>query len=143
MALETLSTETRTARPSGTWIEVSLDKISRNLERIRQKASPFTGVMAVVKANAYGHGAAQVGRALEEAGADLLARRHHGVVFARVMHRRGFLAPAHQFVGFAGHGGDHHRHIVTGLVFALHMARDVADAVDIGDRRSAEFQHET
>src|SRR4030095_6829690 len=31
------------------------------------------GVIAVVKANAYGHGAAQVARALEEAGADLLA----------------------------------------------------------------------
>src|SRR5438105_14456043 len=31
------------------------------------------GVIAVVKANAYGHGAGQVGRALEEAGADLLA----------------------------------------------------------------------
>jgi alanine racemase len=30
-------------------------------------------VIAVVKANAYGHGAGQVGRALEEAGADLLA----------------------------------------------------------------------
>jgi alanine racemase len=30
-------------------------------------------VVAVVKANAYGHGAAQVGRALEDAGADLLA----------------------------------------------------------------------
>ena len=32
-----------------------------------------TGVIAVVKANAYGHGAAEVARALEEAGADLLA----------------------------------------------------------------------
>src|SRR5262245_40791922 len=31
------------------------------------------GVLAVVKANAYGHGAGQVARALEEAGADLLA----------------------------------------------------------------------
>src|SRR3954467_13407571 len=31
------------------------------------------GVIAVVKANAYGHGAGQVGRALEAAGADLLA----------------------------------------------------------------------
>src|SRR6476646_8377190 len=31
------------------------------------------GVIAVVKANAYGHGAGQVGRALEDAGADLLA----------------------------------------------------------------------
>src|SRR5215471_10937978 len=31
------------------------------------------GVIAVVKANAYGHGAAQVAKALERAGADLLA----------------------------------------------------------------------
>src|SRR5437764_4328202 len=31
------------------------------------------GVIAVVKANAYGHGAGQIGRALEDAGADLLA----------------------------------------------------------------------
>jgi len=32
-----------------------------------------SGVIAVVKANAYGHGAGQVARALEDAGADLLA----------------------------------------------------------------------
>src|SRR5262245_62379845 len=31
------------------------------------------GVIAVIKANAYGHGAGQVGLALEDAGADLLA----------------------------------------------------------------------
>src|SRR5438552_14190894 len=31
------------------------------------------GVIAVIKANAYGHGAGQVARALEDAGADLLA----------------------------------------------------------------------
>jgi alanine racemase len=34
---------------------------------------PGPGVIAVVKANAYGHGAPQVARALEQAGADLLA----------------------------------------------------------------------
>src|SRR5713226_7854623 len=34
---------------------------------------PPPGIIAVVKANAYGHGAGQVARALEEAGADLLA----------------------------------------------------------------------
>ena len=32
-----------------------------------------SGVIAVVKANAYGHGSGQVGKALEDAGADLLA----------------------------------------------------------------------
>src|SRR5207244_5199123 len=37
------------------------------------KPSHPPGIIAVVKANAYGHGAGQVARALEEAGADLLA----------------------------------------------------------------------
>ncbi|MCU1384258.1 MAG: alr [Acidobacteria bacterium] len=37
------------------------------------RAARTPGVIAVVKANAYGHGAGQVARALEDAGADLLA----------------------------------------------------------------------
>jgi alanine racemase len=45
--------------------------IAEHLGRERPRGTP--GIVAVVKANAYGHGAAQVGRALEEAGADLLA----------------------------------------------------------------------
>src|SRR2546423_505089 len=36
-----------------------------------RKSTP--GIIAVIKANAYGHGAGQVARALEDAGADLLA----------------------------------------------------------------------
>jgi alanine racemase len=39
----------------------------------REGADRAPGVIAVVKANAYGHGAGQVARALEDAGADLLA----------------------------------------------------------------------
>src|SRR3989442_15707025 len=39
----------------------------------REKPSHPPGIIAVVKANAYGHGAGQVARALEEAGADLVA----------------------------------------------------------------------
>ena len=45
--------------------------IVEHLAAGRSKRPP--GVIAVVKANAYGHGAAQVARALEDAGADLLA----------------------------------------------------------------------
>jgi alanine racemase len=39
----------------------------------RQSTGRAPGVIAVIKANAYGHGAGQVARALEDAGADLLA----------------------------------------------------------------------
>ena len=56
---------------------VSLDALTSNYRRIveyvARDASPAPGVIPVVKANAYCHGAGQVARALEEAGADLLA----------------------------------------------------------------------
>ncbi len=46
----------------------------RNIvEYLGSERPPAPGPIAVVKANAYGHGAAQVARALEDAGADLLA----------------------------------------------------------------------
>ena len=78
----------------------------------------------------------------QQAGGDLFAGGHHGVIFARVMHRRGLAAPCHQLVGLAGHRRDHHGDLMAGIDLALHMARDVADAVDIGDGCAAEFHHE-
>jgi len=56
---------------------VDLDAIRRNCAAIRQltggRSGPPPGLIAVVKANAYGHGAAEVGLALESAGASMLA----------------------------------------------------------------------
>ena len=46
-----------------TRVKIDLDAISDNFDRIRAKAG--TNVMAVVKADAYGHGAIQVARLLE------------------------------------------------------------------------------
>jgi alanine racemase len=42
-----------------TWAEVNLSRLSRNLAAIREKVAPAR-VMIVVKANAYGHGLAEV-----------------------------------------------------------------------------------
>ena len=50
--------------PNGPWIEVSLERILKNLEAVREKAGPDLHVMAVVKANAYGHGLVPVAKAL-------------------------------------------------------------------------------
>ena len=58
------------------------------------------------------------------------------------MHRRGVAAPVHQLVGLAGHGRHDDGDIVSGVDFALDVTRDVADSVDIGDGRTAEFHHE-
>ena len=76
-------------------------------------------------------------------GGDLLAGGDHGVVFARVVQRRGLAAPGHQLVGRARHGRDHDGDLMAGVDLALDVARDVADAVDIGDRGAAEFHDET
>ncbi|MEJ2006672.1 MAG: alanine racemase [Acidobacteriota bacterium] len=52
-----------------TWAEISLPKLRRNFEYVRRVAGPRR-VMAVVKADAYGHGAVTIARTLAEAGAD-------------------------------------------------------------------------
>ncbi len=48
---------------------VAMDRLSRNLERMRS-ASRGLGILAVVKADGYGHGAVQVARALAAASID-------------------------------------------------------------------------
>lgn len=61
-----------------TWVEVDLDAIRGNCKRLKQVIGESTRLMAVVKANGYGHGAAQVARACLESGATSL-----GVATAR------------------------------------------------------------
>jgi alanine racemase len=55
-----------------TWVEIDLAAIRRNLRRLIELAAG-AAMMAVVKANAYGHGAVPVARAAAEAGATWLA----------------------------------------------------------------------
>jgi alanine racemase len=52
------------------WIAVNLDHIRWNFSQIKNLVK--VPVMAVIKANAYGHGLKDVGKALEKAGADWL-----------------------------------------------------------------------
>ncbi|MGA8183009.1 MAG: alanine racemase [Terriglobia bacterium] len=52
-----------------TWAEISLPRLRRNFESVRRMAGPRR-VMAVVKADAYGHGAITIARTLAAAGAD-------------------------------------------------------------------------
>ena len=74
----------------------------------------------------------------------LLARGDDGVVFARVVAAaRPRLHPGDELVGLAGHGRDDDGDLMAGVDLALDMAGDVADALDIGDGRAAEFHHET
>ena len=58
--------------PSRTWAEVDLAAVRHNVRTLIRRAGG-TPLMAVVKADAYGHGAVPVARAALEAGADSLA----------------------------------------------------------------------
>lgn len=53
-----------------TWAEIDLNNLAANFNLIKQRVSPTARVMAVVKANAYGHGAVECARRLAREGAD-------------------------------------------------------------------------
>ena len=65
--------ESLTEPSSPVWIEVDLKAIQHNFRQVRRYVAPHVKVLAVIKANAYGHGLLPVARALVEAGADFLA----------------------------------------------------------------------
>ena len=54
------------------WAEIDVEALQHNYRVARELAGPETKVMAVVKADGYGHGAVTVARALAVAGADTL-----------------------------------------------------------------------
>lgn len=56
-----------------TWANVDLDSIEKNYRAIRKHVPEQAKILGIVKADAYGHGAVPVSRALGEFGADYLA----------------------------------------------------------------------
>ncbi len=59
-----------TSRPS--YLEIDLGAFQRNFNRIKMLAGKNTSIMAVVKANAYGHGLVEIARSAIKMGANLL-----------------------------------------------------------------------
>ena len=56
--------------PRTAWLELDLDALVANLATLRTLAGSDVPIHPVVKADAYGHGAVEIARALETAGAD-------------------------------------------------------------------------
>ncbi|MDX2215685.1 MAG: alanine racemase [Oculatellaceae cyanobacterium bins.114] len=54
------------------WIEIDLAALAHNVQQLRQKVSPNTELMAVVKADAYGHGAVTIAKTALHHGATWL-----------------------------------------------------------------------
>ncbi|PIQ96824.1 MAG: alanine racemase, partial [Nitrospinae bacterium CG11_big_fil_rev_8_21_14_0_20_56_8] len=58
------------AHHRSTFAEIDLDAFRQNLKNVRAMVGPAIKTMAVVKADAYGHGAVEISHALLQAGAD-------------------------------------------------------------------------
>ena len=64
-------TQSAVATPTRpTWVEISLPQLLENYRIVRQHVGPERAVMAIVKADAYGHGLSEVARVLAGAGVD-------------------------------------------------------------------------
>ncbi|MET9950408.1 alanine racemase [Streptomyces sp. NPDC006339] len=85
---------TQTPQPRRARAEIDLGALRANVRALRARVAPHVQVMAVVKADAYGHGAVRCARAALEAGAtwlgtatphEALALRAAGLTEARIM----------------------------------------------------------
>lgn len=56
-----------------TWAEIDLSALEHNYRPLRAMLAPGCRFLGLCKANAYGHGAAVIGKKLEELGAEMLA----------------------------------------------------------------------
>ena len=111
------------------WIQVDLDAIAHNARALKGLIGERVQLMAVVKANAYGHGAVPVARAALEAGASRLgvARVAEGVE----LQRSGIAAPI-VLLGYtpASAASVVVEHRLTPAVTTLELARALSAEVE-------------
>jgi alanine racemase len=121
--------------PYRSYVLVSLDRIARNYRSVRAAVGTGVEVMAVVKADAYGHGALEVSRTLVREGAKWLAvssvdegatLRVAGIT-ARILVMAGFLPQEREAV------------VAHDLTPTAHSLDDIAELDRMG---SAYFQRE-
>jgi len=66
-------TEKRSIDTDRAWIEINLDNLTHNVNVLRQEMQPGCELMAVVKAEGYGHGAFEISTHLEKMGVNAFA----------------------------------------------------------------------
>jgi alanine racemase len=116
------------------WAEVDLAAIAHNLHQVRRLAGPEPQLMAVVKADGYGHGALPVARTALENGADWLgvARLDEGIALRQAGIRAPILIFGYVPAARAGHLLDHD---LTATIFSLEQARQLATLAATRRRR--------
>ena len=107
-------------------VEIDLDALRHNFEEIKKVTSPGAGILAVVKADAYGHGAYETATALLECGAA-------GLCLATIdeavdLRNRGIKAPM-MILGFTDKSrfADVVRYDIEQAVYSYEIAKALSD----------------
>src|ERR1044072_998727 len=112
-----------------TWAGISLDALAANFHVVKDQVGTDVNVMAVVKADAYGHGAVECARRLAAEGADWfgVALPEEGIE----LRNAGIAKPILCLAGFwEGQAGACLRHQLVPVVYRL----DAIDALDLAAR---------
>lgn len=110
-----------------TWAEIDLDALSNNFQLVKDRVGSDVNVMAVVKANAYGHGAVECARRLEHQGADWfgVALPEEGIELRKAGISKPILCLAGFWTGQAGACLDHQ---LTPVVYRLESLAEIDQA---------------
>ncbi len=119
-----------TNRP--TFAKIDLDALEHNYTQLRKRVGEDVSIMAVVKADAYGHGGVPVGSNLERMGVDWF-----GVAFCEegIQLREGGITRPILILGgvYYGEAAKAHKYQLTPVVFSLDHAKELsAQAVELG-----------
>ena len=114
-----------------TWAEVDLDALAHNYHALKSHVHTGCRFLGVVKADAYGHGAVPVSRALAELGADYLAVSNFEEA---VQLRRGGIALPILLLGYTPprYAPELQRLQITQEVHSLEYAKQLDDALTAG-----------
>ena len=126
------------SRERPTWVEIDLGAIGENVSRLKAIVRP-AALMAVLKADAYGHGAIRAARTALLHGADYLATACLGEAIG--LRRQGIVAPI-LILGFTPpwQAREIVRHDLTAAVYTLEPVRHLARAVQALARGPARVQ---
>jgi alanine racemase len=114
--------DTTAHRP--TWAEIDLNALASNFHVVKDRVGPKVNVMAVVKAEAYGHGAVDCAQRLEKEGAEWfgVALPEEGVE----LRSAGITKPILCLAGFwQGQGAACLQHKLTPAVYRLDMIEEI------------------
>ena len=124
--METFETDLRSDYYDRSCVEIDLDALRHNFGEIRKMTSPGAGILAVVKADAYGHGAYETAKTLLECGAA-------GLCLATIdeavdLRRRGIEAPM-MTLGFTDRSryADAVKYGIEQSVYSYEIAKALSD----------------